>query len=227
MIVKDLAPDEQPRERAKLYGISSLSNADLLAIILRTGMTGYPITRLCRDLMKSNDNLFINLERRSRNEIMEINGIGELKAMQVEAVMEIVRRYSRESIGNVVKIKSSQDIYNLMRPEIANLPHEEMWAIFLNRSNRVIGKMCVSKGSAVATVFDLKKIMRNALSERAEGIILCHNHPSGNLTPSASDDGVTRKLKDACMALDISFLDHLIITHEGYFSYSDSTSIIR
>lgn len=227
MIVKELAPDEQPRERALLYGIGSLSNADLLAIILRTGMTGYPVTEICRDIMRMNQNLFINLERRSRNELMELKGIGELKALQVEAIMEIVRRYSRESIGDRVKISSADDIYALMKPDIANLPHEEMWAVFLNRSNMVLGRMRVSSGSSTATVFDLKKIVRNALLERAEAVILCHNHPSGQLRPSGPDDAITRKFKEACFALDLTFLDHLIISTEGYYSYSNESSIIR
>lgn len=226
MISNSLNADAQPRERARLFGIESLSNADLLAIILRTGVHGYPITDLCCDLMKANDNLFLNLERRSKAEIMEINGIGELKAQQIEAVMEIVRRYSRESLKDLVQISGPDSIFQIMRPEIGNLPHEEIWVILLNRSNRIIGKYCSSKGGGTASVFDIKKIMRRALAERAEAIVLCHNHPSGNLRPSSADDAITRKCKEACKSLDLTLLDHLIITADSYFSYRDSTSII-
>lgn len=226
LTVKDLPSDDQPRERARRFGIGSLSNADLFAIILRTGTRGYPITDLCRDLMKMNENLLLNLERRSRGQIMEINGIGELKAMQIEAVMEIVRRYGRERVGDRVQVRSPQTIYDIMRPEIANLPYEEMWALFLNRSNRVIGKLRVSQGGSTATVFDIKKIVRNALTAHAEGVALCHNHPSGNLSPSGPDDNITRKFGEACRALDLLFVDHLIVTPDGYYSYRDSSSLI-
>lgn len=225
--VKDLPSDDQPRERARRFGIASLSNADLFAIILRTGIKGYPITDLCRDLMAMNGNLLLNLERQTREQIMELDGVGELKAMQIEAVMEIVRRYGRERVGDRIMIKSPQTIYDIMRPEIANLPHEEMWAIFLNRANRVIGKLRVSQGGSTSTVFDIKKIIKNALMAHAEGIVLCHNHPSGNLSPSGPDDNITRRFHEACRTLDLALVDHLIVTPDGYYSYRDSSSIIR
>lgn len=227
LTVKELPVDDQPRERARRFGISSLSNADLFAIILRTGTSGYPITDLCRDLMKMNDNLILNLERKSRQEIMELKGIGDLKAMQIEAVMEIVRRYSREKIGDRVLIRCSKDIYDQMRPEIANLPYEEMWAIFMNKSHRVTGKLRISQGGSTATVFDVKKVLKNAIMSHAEAVALCHNHPSGTLQPSGPDDNITRRFGEACRTLDITFIDHLIVTPNGYFSYSDSTSLIR
>lgn len=225
--VKNLAPDEQPRERVRNYGISSLSTADLFAIILRTGTRGYPITDLCRDLMKLNDNKIHNLERKSREEIMEINGIGELKAMQIEAVMEIVRRYSREQLAPRVQVTDAKVIYDLMCPEIGNLPHEEMWAIFMSRSNHVIGKLRVSQGSSTATVFDIKKIIKYALSSHAEAVALCHNHPSGNLRPSGPDDQITRKFAEACKTLDLRPLDHVIVTTAGYYSYCNETTLLR
>lgn len=225
LTVKEMPADLQPRERARRFGIGALSNADLFAIILRTGTRGYPITDLCRDLMQMNQNLFLNLERLSREQIMEINGVGELKAMQIEAVMEIVRRYSRERVGDRIQITGPNTIFDIMRPEIGNLPHEEMWAIFMNHRNQIIGKMRVSEGSATATVFDAKKIIRRALATHAEGVALCHNHPSGALMPSGPDDIITRKFKEACKALDLNFLDHLIVTTDGYYSYRDRSSI--
>lgn len=225
LTVKELDDDDQPRVRAKKYGISSLSNAELFALILRVGTRGYPITTLCRDLMKRNENLIGNLERNTLDQLMEIPGVGELKAYQVMAVMEIVRRYGRERVGDRVKISSSSDIYNIMRHEIGNLAYEEMWVIFLNRGNKVIGKMRISSGSSVGTVFDVKKILKNALLAHAEGVALCHNHPSGTLMPSAPDDQVTRKLKSACQQLDLNMLDHVIVTADGYYSYADQARL--
>lgn len=224
--VKDLPADEQPREKLLKYGVSALSNADLFAIILRTGTSEYPVTTLCRDLMSMNENLFLNLERRSREEIMEIKGIGPTKAMQIEAVMEIVRRYHREQIGERFRIKSSKDVFELMKYEIANLSHEEIWVIFLNRQNQVTGKMRLSEGGATATVFDAKKLLRNALYRHAEAVILCHNHPSGSLRPSVNDDNVTKICKESCKAIDLRFLDHVIVTSDGFYSYADSSALM-
>lgn len=224
--VKDLPPDEQPRERVLRYGISAVSNADLFAIILRTGTRGYPVTALCRDLMDVNDNLILNLERKSREEIMAINGIGQLKAMQIEAVMEIVRRYCGEKVGKRPQLTGSKVIYDMMKTTIGNLPHEEMWAIFVNRSHHVIGKFRASMGGSVSTVFDIKKIIRQAILARAEGVVLCHNHPSGTLKTSAQDDAVTRRFKEACAAVDLRPLDHLIITTDGFYSYFDHGNIL-
>ncbi len=226
LTVKEMAPDEQPREKLKKFGVGSLTNAELFAIILRTGTRGYPITTLCRDLMNVNDNLFLNLERRSREEIMAINGIGELKGMQIEAVMEIVRRYSTERVGKRIQVTDSSIIFDMMRHVIGNLPHEEIWAIFLNRMNCVIGKYKVSEGGGVSSIFDTKKIIRQAILSRAEGLILCHNHPSGNLRTSPQDDNITRQMKRACEALDLRLLDHVVVTTDGFYSYRDSSSIL-
>lgn len=226
LTVKEMAADEQPREKMKRFGVSALSNAELFAIILRTGATGYPITALCRDLMRANDNLFLNLERKSREEIQTIKGVGETKSMQIEAVMEIVRRYQREKLGQRIKVTSASTIFDVMRPEIANLPHEEMWAIFLNQSNQIIGLYRSSEGGTAVTICDIKKIIRQAILARAEALILCHNHPSGNVHVSPQDDNVTRKMKEACSTLDLRFLDHVVVTTDGYYSYRDSSRIV-
>lgn len=226
LTVKDMPADEQPRERLLKYGISSLTTADLFAIILRTGTKGYPITDICRDLMRMNDNHLLDLARKTREQIMEMKGIGQLKAMQIEAVMEIVRRYCREKIGERVRIKTAQDAYELMRYEIGNLPYEEMWVIFLNRSQHVIGKMRVSEGGTRATLFDVKKVIRSAIYAHAEALILCHNHPSGNSRPSPQDDKVTTICRKACDTVELNLLDHLIITPDSYYSYSQNTDLL-
>lgn len=219
--VTDMLAEERPREKALKYGIESLTSAELFALILRTGVKGRPITDLCRDLMRANDGKILNLERRDRRELEMIDGLGPVKAQQVEAVMEIVRRYRRESLGRRITIRSSKDIYEMMSTEIANLPHEEFWLITLNRGNMVTGTKRCSEGGSRGTVFDVKKILKHCILLGAEGVIVCHNHPSGNLRPSGPDDAITRKMKEACTAVDIRMLDHLIITTEGYYSYAD------
>ncbi len=222
LTVKEMDVDDQPRERAIKYGIGSLSTPDLWALILRTGLRGKPITELCRDLMRDNNNSLFALERRTRSEIMKTPGIGETKGLQVEAVMELIRRYNREAPMKRTIVRSSQDIYSFMRPVIGNLPHEEIWILLLNRRNEIVGERKISSGSSVASVFDLKKILRELILSGCEGVVLCHNHPSGNTCPSPQDDNITRMLKEGCKALDIRMLDHLILTSSEYFSYSDS-----
>ncbi|MDE6340560.1 MAG: DNA repair protein RadC [Muribaculaceae bacterium] len=220
--VKDLDTEDRPREKALKHGCGVLTTPDLWAIILRTGLVGKPITELCRDLMRECDGKLCNLERLTRQQILKVKGLGTAKVLQIEAVMELIRRYSRETIGARFRVRSANDIFNLMRPEIGNLSHEEIWALFLNRGNEVIHKMRMTQGSAVASVFDVKSILKEALLRDAQGLIMCHNHPSGTLKPSVQDDNITQKMKNGAMAMDIRFLDHVIVAADGFYSYADT-----
>ncbi len=221
--IKEMSKDERPRERAINHGISSLTTAELLALILRTGQPGLPITDLCRQLMDDNDNSLIRLERRSRSELMLTKGIGDAKALQVEAMMEVMRRYQHEVNNREcgLLIRSSADIHSRIRHRIANLDHEEVWIMLLNRRHEVIKEFRLTSGSAVASVFDTKMVIKRALLEDAQGLVMCHNHPSGTLHPSPQDDQITRKLTESCKAMDLRMLDHVIVTVNGYYSYAD------
>ncbi|MBD5278485.1 MAG: DNA repair protein RadC [Bacteroides sp.] len=227
--IKEMAREERPRERAINHGIQSLTTAELLALILRTGQPGLPITDLCRQLMDDNANSLLRLERRSRSELMLTKGIGNAKALQIEAMMEVMRRYQMEANAEqsrkVAAIRSAKDIHERMRFRIANLDHEEVWIMLLNRRNEVILDFRLTSGSQVASVFDTKMIMKRALLEDAQGVVMCHNHPSGNLRPSPQDDDITRRLAAACKAMDLRMLDHVIVTVSGYYSYSDEGKI--
>ena len=222
LTVKELAPDERPRERALKYGISSLSVAELLALILRTGLPNRPITTICRDLMRANDNLLTRLERRSLKELMMIPGLGSVKAQQIEAIMELVRRYVHEEIPRREQFTSSDVIAKYMRHVIGNADHEEIWALFLDRRNCLISKRRITSGTSTASLFDARPILKHALLENAESIVLCHNHPSGNKQPSMQDDNITRALGKAAATMGMRLLDHVIVTIEGHFSYSDN-----
>ena len=221
--IKEMAKDERPRERAINHGIGSLTTAELLAIILRTGQPGLPITDLCRQLMEDNDNSLIRLTRRSRKELMLTKGIGDAKALQLEAMVEVMHRYQHEVTHKEcgIIIKNYTDIERRMRPHIANLDHEEVWIMLLNRRNEVIKEFRLTSGSSIASVFDTKMIIKRALLEDAQGIVMCHNHPSGNLHPSIQDDNITRKLSEACKAMDLRFIDHVILSIGGCYSYAD------
>lgn len=220
--VKDLDPDQQPREKAEKYGCGVLSIPELWALILRTGTPGNPITELCRGLMHENGGSLHKLERRTRSELRNIKGIGTTKSIQVEAVMELIKRYCSEEIPVEEQIKSSTQIYHRMRHKIGNLDHEQVWIMLLNRRNQITKEYCLTTGSSVASIFDLKKAIKYALNENAEGIIMVHNHPSGGTTPSPQDDKITSDLKRACEYLDLRMLDHLIVTSNSYYSYNDN-----
>ena len=191
--IKERDPEDRPMERAISHGCGVLSVSDLWALVLRTGQPGKPITELCREMMKSVGTLH-TLQRRSRKQLMSFKGIGITKAIQIEAVMELVNR----------------------------LPHEEIWVLYLNRRNQVTSKMMVTSGTATSSVFDLKKILKHALLEDAQGVVMCHNHPSGNLLTSPQDDSITRSLKRACDTMELRFLDHVVITASGFYSYRDN-----
>lgn len=211
-----------PMEKAEKYGIKSLSTAELLAVILRVGQPGLPITEMTRMLMNANDNKLKMLERRSREELMTIPGIGPVKAFQIEAVLEIMRRYNMEKLGDRIVIRLSRDIFDYMQPEAGPLVTEHLWLIILNRANAVIDRKEISSGGTSATVFDLKNLLRQALmTPGIESLIIVHNHPSGNLHPSPQDDEITRQMSQGCKYLGLRFLDHIIVTQDGYFSYAD------
>lgn len=215
-----------PMEKAEKYGIKSLSPSELLAVVLRTGQPGFPITEMTAELMRLNDGKLKVLERRSRDELMAIPGIGRVKAFQIEAVLEIMRRYNIEKLGDRIVIRQSADIFSYMQPEAAPLSTEHIWILLLNRQNALIDRRMVSAGGSSATVFDLKNILRQVLiTPGAEAVIMVHNHPSGNLRPSPQDDGITSQLKEGCAYLGIKFLDHVIVTQDGYFSYNDENRL--
>lgn len=225
--IKDMDAEDTPRERAEKYGVGSLSVADLWALILRTGIVGMPITELCRELMRQNEGKLTRLERRSHTELLNIKGLGRLKALQIEAVMELIRRYNLEEPAPNPLIKSSQDIFRAMRPRIGGLPHEEIWALILNQRHECVKFLQLSKGGIAASIFDVRLLLRQALIENASAVALCHNHPSGTLQPSTQDDAITRKCKTACETLDIRLLDHVIVTshNSSYFSYADNSRL--
>ena len=211
-----------PMEKAEKYGMSTLDTSELLALILRVGQPGLPITKMTAELMELNGNKLKVLERRNRNELMGVRGIGKVKAFQIEAVLEIMRRYNRETIGDRPRIRTSKDIFLEMRDTAGKEETENIWILLLNRANAIIDRRRVSQGGTSATVFDLKSILRQVLTfPGVESIIMVHNHPSGNLRPSPQDDNITQTLKVGCRYLGIKMLDHVIVTQDAYYSYAD------
>lgn len=221
--IADLDENDKPREKAISLGIRSLSNAELLAIIFGSGLPGKSVISMSQEVLASCDNRLSRLSRLSIHEMKKnFKGIGTAKAISLAAAFELGLRARDEDASLDPQIKCSTDIYNMMRIKLQRLEYEEFWVLYLSRSNRVMYEECMSKGGVSGTVTDVRLILKRAIELLASGIILVHNHPSGNTRPSPDDDRITAKIKEAASLLDINVLDHLIITPTDYFSYSDN-----
>ena len=224
--IADLDEGDKPREKALSQGIRSLSNAELLAIIFGSGLPGKSVISMSQEILASCDNRLSRLSRLSIHEMKKkFKGVGTAKAISLAAAFELGLRTRDEDAALDPQIKNSTDIYNIMRIKLERLEYEEFWVLYLSRSNRIIYEECMSKGGVSGTITDVRLILKRALELLASGIILVHNHPSGNLRPSPDDDRITTKTKDAAKLLDINVLDHLIITPTSYFSYNDNGRI--
>lgn len=221
--IADLDEGDKPREKALTQGIRSLSNAELLAIIFGSGLPGKSVISMSQEVLASCNNRLSRLSRMSIHEMKKsFKGVGTAKAISLAAAFELGLRTRDEDAALDPQIKCSTDIYNIMRAKLERLEYEEFWVLYLSRSNRVIYEECMSKGGVSGTVTDIRLILKRAIELLASGIILVHNHPSGNLRPSPDDDRITTKAKEAAKLLDINVLDHLIITPTSYFSYNDN-----
>lgn len=223
MRIADLCDDDKPREKALRNGIRSLSDTELIAILLGGGLPGKSVIHLSREIYDAYNRSLSDMAQSSIREMCSrFKGIGPAKAITIAAALELGGR--RKDIKSSAKpvIRSAADAYALIRGQIENQPVEEFWIILLSRANRVIAKECISRGGTVATVVDVKLIMKHALEHLASGMILAHNHPSDNIQPSGPDDSLTGKIKAAAALMDIKVLDHLIIGPTGFYSYNDN-----
>lgn len=218
--IKDWSDDDKPREKLMLKGKDALSDAELLAILIGSGSRNESAVALSKRILASVDNLN-SLGKLDISQLINFRGIGEAKAITIIAALELGRRRRAEDTVELKKITSSKIAFEIMRPIIGELPHEEFWVLFLNNSNKVISKTQLSKGGISGTIVDTRLVFRLALENRATGLILCHNHPSGNLIPSDADKDITRRIKTAGAILDVKILDHLIITETNYYSFVD------
>jgi DNA repair protein RadC len=218
--ITNWSEDDRPREKLMLKGKEALSNAELLAILIGSGSRNESAVALCKRILISAGNLN-SLAKLSIVQLMEFKGIGEAKAISIIAALELGRRRRAETAVELAKIASSKGVFEIMQPIIGELAHEEFWVLFLNNSNKVISKSQLSKGGIAGTIVDPRLVFKLALETGATGLILCHNHPSGNLIPSNADKQITNKLKIVGESLDVKVLDHLIITETKYYSFVD------
>jgi len=213
--------DDRPREKLIIKGNASLSDAELLAILIGSGSRDESAVALSKRILQANSQNLNQLARLSLSELQNFKGIGQAKAVTIVAALELGRRRRLEKALEKPKITSSKAVFELMQPIIGDLMHEEFWVIYLNNSNKVISKIQMSKGGLTGTLVDTRLIYKKAIEASATGVILCHNHPSEKLQPSQSDRDITQKIKAAGKVMDIAVLDHLIITEKAYFSFAD------
>ena len=219
--IKSWSPEDRPREKLLLKGKAALSDAELIAILLGSGTNTLSAVDLAKKILADVDNSLHELARLSIKDLMKIKGIGEAKALSIVAALELGRRRKELEHDEKPKINGSGDVFELLKSNLMDIPHEEFWVLLLNRANRVTKKYQVSQGGVTGTVADPRIIYKVALEELACGIILAHNHPSGNLTVSQADMDLTRRLKEGGKLLEIQVLDHLIIAGSKYLSFAD------
>ena len=223
--IKNWNEDDRPREKLLLKGRISLSDAELIAILIGSGSRNESAVSLSQRILASANNNLNELGRLSIAELMQFKGIGKAKAISIAAAMELGRRRRAAEALERKKITSSHSVFEYLQPILGELPHEEFWILYLNNSNKIIKSAQLSKGGITGTVVDVRLTFKEALQLGAVGIILAHNHPSGTLKPSQADIQLTKKLKTAGESLDIKVLDHLIITEKAYFSFADENLI--
>lgn len=219
--IKSWAAEDRPREKLVLKGKAALSDAELIAILLGTGTSKLSAVDLAKNILQSVNNDLNELARLTVKDLMKIKGIGEAKAITIISALELGRRRKDFQAEEKPKISGSADAFEILKADLLDIPHEAFWILLLNRANRVIKKHQISQGGVAGTVADPKIIFKVAVEELASGIILAHNHPSGNLTASQADIDLTKKLKESGKLLDIQVLDHLIVAGKKYFSFAD------
>jgi DNA repair protein RadC len=220
--ISEWAVEDRPREKLIQKGTSSLSDAELLAILISSGTKDKSAVDLGRELLGIVNNNLNSLGRLTIADLKKLHGIGPARAVTIAAALELGRRRKLTEVPEVSQIKCSKDVADIFQPILSDLVHEEFWILFLNRSNKVINRMKLSQGGISGTVTDVRIVMKKAIEFLASGIIVCHNHPSGNLNPSESDTKITQKIKEAGILMDIQLLDHLIISDKDYYSFADN-----
>lgn len=219
--IKEWSVEDRPREKLISRGISSLTDAELIAILIGTGQAGESAVDLSKRILGSMQNNLQELGKMEIADLTRFKGIGDAKAITLIAAIELGRRRNHSTALEHEKINGSSDVANYLRPLIGDIPHEEFWVLFMNRQNKVIDKHKLSQGGMTGTVIDVRLVIRKALEKHATAMIVAHNHPSGNLDPSESDRKITKQLKEAAALMELPVLDHLIITQSGHFSFSD------
>ena len=223
--INQWAEEDRPREKMMLHGVSALSNAELLAILIGSGNTEDSAVELMRKVLNDYHNNLSELGKASIDELCRFKGIGPAKAITILAASELGKRRKEEGMEERRSILSSKDVYECLYPLMCDLPTEECWVLLLNQASKLIDKVKISAGGLSATAVDVRCILREALLKRASAIALCHNHPSGSIRPSREDDLLTKQVAQASECMNIRFIDHVILTDGAFYSYADEGRI--
>ena len=219
--IKQWQAEERPREKLLAQGCGSLTAAELIAVLIRSGSADRTAVDAARELLTLADNNLTTLSRMSCEQLQAVSGVGKAKALAVIAAAELGRRIASESGAVLPAVASSEQAASIVIPMLKGLQHEECWALFLSSNNRLIGKERLSSGNDCSTQIDTKKLARRALEKSAAGIILVHNHPSGNPQPGKSDIRATENVRKALAYVDINLIDHIVVAGNNYFSFFD------
>jgi len=219
--IKDWAEDDQPREKLLHKGPSALSNAELIAILIGSGNNEESAVALSKRIMNDVNDNFAELARLTISDLQKYKGIGEAKAITIAAALELGRRRTTSVLNEKPQVKDSKTAFILLQKELGDLNYENFCILLLNRANKVVKTVRISDGGITGTVVDPRKVFKIALDNNATSIILGHNHPSGQLTPSDADIQLTKKMKEAGVMLDLPVLDHIIVGDGNYYSFAD------
>ncbi len=219
--IKSWAEADRPREKLLEKGRHTLTDSELLAILIRSGSRDESAVELSKRILKEVKNNLAELSRMSVSELSKFKGMGEVKAITIVAALELGRRRSQSDVVKQQKIVTSKDVYDFFSADLSDLRHEVFYVLLLNRSNQIIKPVKISEGGVAGTVVDNKMIFKEAIDNLASSIVLCHNHPSRNPQPSEQDLALTKKAIEAGKTLDVSVLDHVIIAGNTYFSFGD------
>ena len=223
--IKQWAEDDRPREKLVLKGKHTLSDAELLAIILGSGSVELSALDLAKRILSSVNNDLYHLGKLTLTDLKSFKGIGEAKAVSILAALELGKRRKFAEKSESSKIISSNDVFDVMKQDIADLKHEEFWILCLRQNNTLIAKHKISMGGVSRTIVDPKLVFNLALKDLASSIVICHNHPSGNLKPSELDIQLTKNIHTNARLLEIALLDHVIVTENGYYSFRDNNQL--
>jgi DNA repair protein RadC len=222
LTIRDWAEDDRPREKMLRKGAQSLSDAELLAILIGSGNRDESAVELSRRIMHECSDNINELAQLSITDLCKrFKGIGEAKAITIMAALEIGKRRKTSEVVERKKITSSLDLFDLFEPQLVDLPHEEFWVGLLNGANKVIEIKRLTQGGSRQTVVDIPMLLKMALEKSALAVVVAHNHPSGQNRPSHEDEQITRKIKAGCEAIGITLLDHIIIAKGQYYSFAD------
>jgi len=223
--IREWAEGDRPREKLLLKGKQSLSDAELIAILMGSGSRNESAVDLAKRILKDSKDNLIELSKLGVKDLMKFKGVGEAKAISIIAALELGKRRRGAEALEKKKITSSHDVFEYFSGILGDSNYEAFYILLLNRANKVIREIMISEGGFSGTVADPKKIFKIALEYNASGVILCHNHPSGNIQPSDADVKLTKKLRSAGEMLDLPVIDHIIIGEENYYSFADEGSL--